>query len=65
MEPGPDFDPRRTGSVPVRRVLGVSALAAAAGWIGYSTFMVPHRLPLGPAVDGERREIARSAGRLS
>ncbi len=38
---------------------------AAAGWIGYSTFFVPRRLPLPPALSGERREIDSKAGRLS
>lgn len=57
---------RREGTTgkQLRRAAGVSALAVAAG-IGYSTFLVPHRVPLAAAVDGERREIARRAGRLS
>ena len=40
-------------------------LAAAAGWIGYSALLVPHRLRLPPALSGDRREFAGKAGRLS
>ena len=40
-------------------------LAAAAGWIGYSALLIPHRLRLPPALSGERREFAGKAGRLS
>jgi pimeloyl-ACP methyl ester carboxylesterase len=54
----------RKGGTGVRRAVGVSALAVAGG-IGYSAFMVAHRVPLPDAVSGERREIARRAGPLS
>jgi pimeloyl-ACP methyl ester carboxylesterase len=64
MNAGPEIEPRRTAGVRMRHVAGFSALAAA-GWIGYSALLVAHRMPLGPAVDGERREIAGTAGRLS
>lgn len=40
-------------------------LAAAAGWIAYSAAFIPHKLPLSPAVPGERRDLASRAGRLS
>lgn len=50
----------------VRRAAGAGILAAAAGGIGLSRFLVPHDLPLPPALDAERREIeGRRAGRLS
>jgi pimeloyl-ACP methyl ester carboxylesterase len=48
----------------VVKLLGVP-VAAAAGWIGYSHLIVPHRLPLPPAVPGERREWESRAGKLS
>jgi pimeloyl-ACP methyl ester carboxylesterase len=40
-------------------------LAAAAGWIVYSRTSIPHRLPLPPALPGERRELESRVGRLS
>jgi pimeloyl-ACP methyl ester carboxylesterase len=40
-------------------------LAAALGWIGYSSAFIPHNLPLPPAVPGERRDLPSRAGRLS
>lgn len=48
-------------------ILGVLAVItlAAAGWIAYSAWIIPHRLALPPAVPGERREFASKAGRLS
>jgi pimeloyl-ACP methyl ester carboxylesterase len=54
----------KRGSAGLRRAVGVSALAVAGG-IGYSAFMVAHRVPLPDAVGGERREIVRRAGPLS
>jgi pimeloyl-ACP methyl ester carboxylesterase len=42
-----------------------AGLLAALGGIAYSTFAVPHNLPLPSAVDGERRETEGNAGRLS
>jgi pimeloyl-ACP methyl ester carboxylesterase len=47
------------------RAAGASLLATAAGWIGYSSLMIPHRLALPPAVQGGCREITARAGRLS
>jgi pimeloyl-ACP methyl ester carboxylesterase len=50
----------------VRRAAGAGILAAAAGGIGLSRFLVPHDLPLPPALDAERREFeGKRAGRLS
>jgi pimeloyl-ACP methyl ester carboxylesterase len=40
-------------------------LAAAAGWLGYSAFFVPHRLRLPHALSGERRELRLAKGHLS
>lgn len=37
----------------------------AAGWIGYSTFFIPKRMRLPPALPGERFEFASRAGGLS
>lgn len=42
-----------------------TALAAVAGGIAYSTFVVPHDLPLPHAVSGERRGINGRAGEVS
>jgi pimeloyl-ACP methyl ester carboxylesterase len=47
-----------------RAAAGLPLVAALAG-IGYSALAVPHALHLPPALDGERREIAGRAGRLS
>jgi pimeloyl-ACP methyl ester carboxylesterase len=57
-------DQKGTGGRHVRRAAGVSALAVA-GWIGYSSFLIGHRVPLANAVDGERREITGRAGPLA
>lgn len=48
----------------LRHAAGIS-LIATAGLVGCTSLLVPHRLPLPPAVSGERREIALRAGRLS
>lgn len=49
----------------LRRTAGAGLLAAAGG-IGLSRFLVPHDLPLPPALGGERREIeGKRSGRLS
>ncbi len=45
-------------------VLGACMLPVAA-WIAYSALVIPRRLPLPPALPGERREFAAKAGRLS
>ncbi len=49
---------------PLALALG-APLAAAAGWIGYSTVAVPHDMPLPPALPGERRETNGRAGRMN
>ncbi len=49
---------------PLRTIAGVSLLAVA-GWIGYSRFAVRHDLPLPAPVPGQRRDLARRAGRLA
>jgi pimeloyl-ACP methyl ester carboxylesterase len=46
--------------------LGAAAIAAAAGWLGYSALAVDHRRPLPRAIDAERRAFdSPAAGRLS
>jgi pimeloyl-ACP methyl ester carboxylesterase len=47
-----------------RAAAGIPLAAALAG-IAYSTIFVPHALELPPALEGERREFASRAGRLS
>jgi pimeloyl-ACP methyl ester carboxylesterase len=44
-------------------LLGALTLAAAV-WIAYSAWCISHRLPLPPALPGERREIDSKAGRI-
>ena len=46
-------------------VAGGVVLAAIAGGITYSTFVVPHNLPLPNAVSGERRGLRGKAGEVS
>lgn len=63
--------PRRPA--PVRRgrgggwVLGLAAVPAAAalGWLACSTFLIPGRLRLPPALPGDQRDMDSIAGRLS
>jgi pimeloyl-ACP methyl ester carboxylesterase len=45
--------------------LGGLSMTAAMAWISYSKLLVPHNLPLPPAVSGERHEFTGRAGRLS
>src|SRR5512147_1527879 len=45
-------------------VLGACMLPVA-GWIAYSALFIRRRLPLPPALPGERREFASKAGRIS
>ncbi|HEX5692040.1 MAG TPA: alpha/beta fold hydrolase [Roseiflexaceae bacterium] len=47
-----------------RAAIGAPLAAALAG-IAYSRLFVPHKLPLPPALDAERRELHGRAGRLS
>lgn len=49
----------------VLRTLALTPLAAAAGWVGYSTLCIPHQMPLPAALTGSRREFDSAAGRLS
>lgn len=51
---------RRTG-----RWLAGAPLAAALAWLGWSKLLVPHRLPLPPALLSERRETNGRAGRMN
>jgi pimeloyl-ACP methyl ester carboxylesterase len=53
---------RRSIGSSLRR--GGGALLVAAGWLGYSRFLVPHQVPLPPAIDAEWREISGRAGRI-
>ncbi len=46
-------------------LVGGAAAGAAAGWAAYSALFVNHRVPLAPAVDAERLEVATRAGKLS
>ena len=46
-------------------ILIVLPVAAAAIWIGYSALFVSHRVPLPPALSGDRRELTSNAGPLS
>lgn len=55
---------QRARGLPVRRVVGVSALAAV-GLVGCTPLFVAHDLPLPPAVSGDRRVIDGRAGKLS
>jgi len=45
--------------------LGGLSVTAAMAWISYSKLLVPHNLPLPPAVSGERHEFTGRTGRLS
>jgi pimeloyl-ACP methyl ester carboxylesterase len=47
----------------VRIIVGIGL--AGAAWIGFSKRRIPHALSLPPAVSGERRDLASTAGRLS
>ena len=60
----PDRRPLQRSSGMLAKLVGVP-LAAAAGWIGYSMLLIPHRTNLPPAVSGERRDLRSKAGRLS
>jgi pimeloyl-ACP methyl ester carboxylesterase len=51
-------------AMPLRLAAGASLLAGV-GWIGYSWLFVPHRMPLAPALVGERGETRLRAGRIS
>ena len=53
--------PQRTA---LRTALSVP-LAAAVGWIGYSSVAVPHELPLPPAIEAEQRTLGGRAGQLN
>ncbi|NVO16898.1 MAG: alpha/beta fold hydrolase [Rhodoplanes sp.] len=63
--------PRRPA--PIRRgsggrlALGLAALPAAAalGWLACSTFLIPNRMRLPPALPGDQRDMDSVAGRLS
>jgi pimeloyl-ACP methyl ester carboxylesterase len=62
-----DDDDRRP---PARKRSALGALVrlpllAAAGWIGYSAMLIPHRLKLPPGVSGERRDFRSKVGWLS
>ncbi len=46
-------------------ILVVLPVAAAAIWIGYSALFVSHRVPLPPALSGDRRDLTSKAGPLS
>jgi pimeloyl-ACP methyl ester carboxylesterase len=64
-DPGRRANARRAhGAGRAAPLVGVP-LAAALGWIGYSALVIPHNIPLPPAVSGERRELDSTAGRLS
>ncbi|RAI35420.1 alpha/beta fold hydrolase [Rhodoplanes serenus] len=58
--------PTRRGSA-AGRLRGLAAVPAAAalGWLACSTFLIPHRLRLPPALPGDQRDMDTIAGRVS
>lgn len=57
--------PRRR-LVTTLRILGTTVLAVPLVWIGYSTVLINHQVPLPPAINAERRTFASdTAGALS
>ncbi len=66
MEEEAYIEPKRSSGVANALVtLAGIGLAAAAGGIAYSNFVVPTQLPLPNAVSGERRQFGGRAGQLS
>ncbi|RAI39174.1 alpha/beta fold hydrolase [Rhodoplanes roseus] len=55
---------RGTGGGWVRGVAAVPAVAAL-GWIAVSTFFIPNRMRLPPALPGDQRDMDSVAGRIS